>query len=91
MPIPIPRGAWATIDAAIFANQILAALKEIRSLAECSLTEATGIFYERYAKLRAEAPERFVCANRDYWRGFYTNGPQPPMAESGTLPDLEDL
>lgn len=91
MPNPIPEARWASIDPAIFANQILPALKEIKSLAECSLNEAACTFYERYAKLRAEAPERFVCTNRDYWRNFYTDGPQPPAAEPGTLPDLEDL
>jgi hypothetical protein len=91
MTIPIPEGQWATIDAAIVANLIIPAIKEIKVLAHRNLSEALGIFYDRYAKLRAEVPERFVRSNRDYWRDFSTDGPSPPMAEPGTLPHLEDL
>jgi hypothetical protein len=91
MANPIPDGQWAAIDADIVANRMLHALEEIRALAGCSLSEALITFYERYARLRAETPERFALSNRDYWKGFYTTGPNPPMAEPGTLPDLEDL
>jgi hypothetical protein len=67
-----PDDRWLAIDANIVANMKLPAIQAIRALAGCNLSEALGIFHERYAKLRAEAPERFVCPDREYWEGFYS-------------------
>ena len=72
MSEPIPDDRWPAIDAAIFANDKLSAVKEIRALSGCSLGDALGIFYVRYAKLRAEAADRFGCSDREYWEGFYS-------------------
>jgi hypothetical protein len=87
----IPGDQWVVIDTHIVTNRKIEAVKTITQLAGCSLNDALLVFYERYAKLRAEVPERFDCSNRDYWTGFYTDGPSPPMAEPGTLPDPADL
>jgi hypothetical protein len=87
----IPDDQWAAIDAFIVANKKIEAVKAIKEKAECGLPEALIVFYERYAKLRAETPERFDCSNREYWSTFYTDGPPPPMAEPGTLPEVFDL
>lgn len=88
---PISDDQWAAIDAAIVANRKIEAIKAIRDLAEVSLNDALAAFYGRYAFLRAEAPEQFEHSNQEYWTDFYTNGPQPSMAEPGTLPDWPDL
>ncbi len=69
MTEPIPEDRWLAIEANIVANLKLPALKEIRALAGCSLSEALSIFGERYVKLRAEAPERFDCSHREYVGG----------------------
>jgi hypothetical protein len=91
MSLPITDNQWAEIDVAIFDNRILEAVKGIRVLAKLTLVEAQIAFYERYELLRSEAPERFTRTNREYWSNFYTDGPQPPMAEPGTMPDWTDL
>lgn len=90
MSNPNPEDRWQSIDIALFANQIIPALKQIKVLTGASLPEACGILYERYAKLRSEMPDRFVCSNREYWVNFYTDGPPPPMSES-PMPDMFDL
>jgi hypothetical protein len=86
-----PDDQWPAIDASIVASKKIEALKAIKEMAECSLNEALIVFYERYAMLRGETPERFDRSNREYWTDFYTDGPQPPMAEPGTLPEMFDL
>jgi hypothetical protein len=68
----ISEDRWPAIDAAIVANLKLPAIKDIRAVTGCSLSEALGIFYERYAKLRTESPERFDCSDREYWEGFHS-------------------
>jgi hypothetical protein len=70
MPASITDEQWQPIDEAIFANLKLPAFKQIRALTGCSLKESLDLFYERYAKLRAEAPDRFDCTDQEYWAGF---------------------
>jgi len=66
----IPEDQWPEIDALIVvAERKLHAIKAIKALAGCSLNEAVELLYDRYAKLRREASERFDCCNRDYCRG----------------------
>ena len=88
---PITDDQWAAIDASVVASNKIEAVKAIKERAGFGLQDALVAFYERYALLRAEAPERFDLSNREYWTDFYTDGPQPPMAEPGTLPDWIDL
>jgi len=82
---------WTAIDASIVASKKIEAVKAIKELAGFGLKDALVAFYERYALLRSEAPERFDRSNREYWTDFYTDGPQPLMAEPDTLPDWTDL
>jgi hypothetical protein len=70
--VPIPDEAWATIDKAIFANMKLPAIKEIRALAGCGISDAVFMLSDRYKMLRAESPERFVCSHEECWEGFYS-------------------
>jgi len=72
MSVPIQDDRWQSIDEAIFANLKLPAIQHIRALSGCSLNEALEKLRERYAKLRTEAPDRFDCADQDYWSGFYS-------------------
>ena len=72
MAAPITEEQWQPIDEAIFANLKLPAIRHIRAASGCSLKEAIDVLYERYAKLRAEAPDRFNCTDEDYWAGFYS-------------------
>jgi len=72
MPADITAEQWQPIDEAIFAKHILAAVRQIRSAGNCGLREAMELLHARYAKLRAEAPDRFACTDQDYWAGFYS-------------------
>ena len=80
------------IDVLIVDGKILEAVMAIReSPGVHCLEDALVAFDARYASLRSESPERFTQSNREYWMNFHTTGPQPPMAEPGTLPDEMDL
>jgi hypothetical protein len=72
MAVSIPDDQWQAIDEAIFANRKLPAILQIRALGACGLHEALGVLCERYAKLLAEAPDRFSCTEQEYWADFYS-------------------
>jgi len=65
MAQPISDEQWKAIDNNIVADLNLPAIKKIRALSGVRLIEAIKIFYERYAKLRAESPGRFNCSECD--------------------------
>ena len=69
--VPVTDEQRAEIDAWILAGDPRHALRVIRVLFEAGLTEAKGIHWERYHRLRAERTADFACTDEDYWKRLY--------------------
>jgi hypothetical protein len=70
MSAPIRNDQWHPIDEAIFANQKLSAVVQIRDIAGSGLHESIDTMIARYGELRAKFPERFSCDHDKYWGGL---------------------
>jgi hypothetical protein len=67
-----PGGGWDEVDEMIVTRRILAAVRGIRELSDCSLSRAMGLLSERYDVLRERRPHDFTVGPDEYWQGFYS-------------------
>jgi hypothetical protein len=63
-------GGWDEIDEMIVGRRILAAIRAIRDLSDCSLSRAIELLSDRYEVLRKGRPKDFAVGPDEYWQGF---------------------